>query len=179
METLMSKEEIYRNYLGDYFVKPIRNESIRAQIKGDISGTECVFGYQVDGVNQFKQVVSHCILSHNRHIRFMVYDYYRDIVEKHLNPEPGEKLVNSLCEPDLLVIYFPKEGVKNKLTLPLCLSIAESRRISPVPNYETRRFSPKKTVFITFKKEPEIEKKVRIVKLSDLLIKGNDEIEIE
>ena len=171
------------NKLGDYSfekVERIKSQAIIDRISLDVSGSECVIGYQVDGFNQYRQVIQAFVYIFIRHLIppgsdwlckefvYKVCDCYKDVTERILNPEPGEKLVNSLCELDLLIIYSPRMPIKNSSKWSYCLGVAESRR-----------FSQKKTVFITFKPEPEVDDKVKIVKLSDLLEKGSDEREIK
>jgi hypothetical protein len=57
----------------------------------------------------------------------------------------------------LLIIYSPKLAPKNKILWSTCLSIAQSREIKG-----------KKTVFITFKREPELCEEIPFVDLTKL-----------
>jgi hypothetical protein len=157
------------NFLGEYDVPLTISQDIRMQIKQFVSGSELVTSYQIDYIDQFRQIVKFALLSfgllfrkENRPFNFIKYkvcECYRDITEAYLNPdsdnESGARLVNSLCELDLLILYCPRVSIKNKKTWELCFSIAESRK-----------FLNRKTIFITCKPESEIDDYLKPVNLS-------------
>jgi len=153
--------ESIRNFLGKYEVPLTISTDIRMQIKQFISGSQLVTSYRIDDdLDLFRQIVKIALLSFGVHYKkedrpfyylsYKVCNCYRDVTEAFLNPDPdnesGSRLVSSLCEPELLILYNPLASIKNKKTWELCQSIADSRK------YEDR-----KTIFITFKPEPEMD----------------------
>ena len=164
----MSKEQrisALKSYLGEYYEDNINSKVIADQIKSDIFDPKrYAIGYQVNDPSLFKQIIRVAILCSSflngefRYIRYKVCDAYIDIVEKHFrnfnddsNPEDS-RIIGSLTIPELVIIYSPENSIKNKSIWPTCLSIAESRSLKS-----------KKTVFITFKSEPDIDKKIEFI----------------
>ena len=162
--------EPIKNFLGKYEVPLTISGDIRMQINQFISGSQLVTSYRIDDdIDQFWQIVKIALLSfgsffkkENRPFYFLKYkvcECYRDVTEAYLNPDPdnesGSRLVDSLCDLDLLILYNPLRSIKNKKTWELCSAIADSRK-----------FNNRKTIFITFKPEPEMDAYLKPVDFS-------------